>query len=389
MRWASALSRRVNARQALAEVSESVLEALGGSPDLALLFVSSHYAAAYDSIPALAQALLSPRHLLGCSASGVVGGGKEVERSEAVSLVAARLPGVELFPFHVDEPPRPPDAAVWSEVTGLDAADAGGFVLMVDPLSIDTEAMLRSIDAAYPAAPKVGGLLSGIDAPGDGVLFLGDRAIRHGAVGLGFRGRMRLRAVVAQGCRPIGEPMIITRCRDSVVYELNVGRPVEVLQRVIERLEPRDQELARHSLFVGIEMTKNAHRYGQGDFLVRTLGGLEPRKGAMAVQGRCENYQVVQFMLRDSRTSAQDLELRLSELARAQSAGSAQAALLFSCVGRGQELYGSPNHDSDLFCRQLGALPLGGFFAGGEIGPVGGQTFVHGYTSVFGVVSES
>jgi small ligand-binding sensory domain FIST len=259
---------------------------------------------------------------------------------------------------------------------------------MVDPLSVDAEGMLRSFDAAYPQVAKIGGLLSGLEEPGEGVLFLGDRALRQGAIGLGLRGRIELRTMVAQGCRPIGEPMIITRCRDSVIYELNVGKPVEALQRLIERLEPRDQELCRHSLFVGIEMQKSAHRYGQGDFLVRTLGGLEPKKGAMQVQGRCENYQVVQFMLRDARTSAQDLELRLAEFQRTLKGATPRAGLLFSCVGRGQELYGVPNHDSDLFCRQLGALPLGGFFANGEIGPVGGQTFLHGYTSVFGVVTE-
>jgi small ligand-binding sensory domain FIST len=315
----------------------------------------------------------------------VAGAGTEVERREALSVVAARLPGVDLHPFHLEETPR--HAALLTELTGVAASHARGFVLMVDPLSLDAEALLKGFDAVYPGAPKVGGLLSGLDAPGDGVLFFGDRALRHGAIGLGLSGRIELRTLVAQGCRPIGEPMIITRCRDSVIYELNVGRPVDALQRLIEKLEPRDQELCRHSLFVGVEMSGGSHRYGQGDFLVRTLAGLEPNKGAMALHGRCDNYQVVQFMLRDARTSAQDLELRLSELQRV-AGNSPRAALLFSCVGRGQELYGVPNHDSDLFCRHFGALPLGGFFASGEIGPVAGQTFLHGYTSVFGVVSE-
>jgi small ligand-binding sensory domain FIST len=388
MRWASALSQRVDPRQAVLEASETVLQALGGTPDLALLFVSSHYASSFDSIPGWAQALLSPRHLLGCSGTGVVGAGTEVERREALSIIAARLPGVELFPFHVEAVPRAPAPEVWHELTGLGTDAAAGLVLLADPLSIETEGLLKGLDAAYPTVPKIGGLLSGLDAPGDGALFLGDRLLRHGALGLGLRGRITLSTVVAQGCRPVGDPMIITRCRGSVIYELNVGRPVDALQRLFERLEPRDQELCRHSLFLGIEMGRGSHSYGHGDFLVRNLGGLEPKNGAMAVEGQCSNYQVVQFLLRDARTSAQDLELRLGELHRREPSGSARAALLFSCVGRGQELYGAPNHDSDAFCGQMGPLPLAGFFANGEIGPVGGQSFLHGYTSVFGVFGE-
>ena len=388
MQWASAISQRVDARQALAEASDRVLAALGGPPDLAFIFASSHYNAVYESIPGWAQAFLSPRHLIGCSGSGIIGAGEESERREALSILAGRMPGVELFPFHLGGNPRAAGAEFWSEVSGIDPQSAAGFVLLVDPASIETEALLKGLDGASPLAPKVGGLVSGIEAAGEAALFLNDRTYREGALGLALRGRVELQTVVAQGCRPIGDPMIVTRCRDGIIYELNVGRPVEALQRLFERLDPRDQELCRHSLFLGIEMSGRSHSYGQGDFLVRNLGGLEPNAGAMAVQGHVDNYQVVQFHLRDARTSAQDLELRLAELQRQRTARSARATLLFSCVGRGQELYGVPNHDSDVLCRRMGSLPLAGFFANGEIGPVSGHSFLHGYTSVVGILSE-
>ncbi len=388
MRWASALSQRVDARQALAEASEAVLHALGGTPDLALLFVSSHYAEVFPAIPGWAQAMLSPRHMLGCSAGGVLGGGSEVERREALSIVAARLPGVELSPFHLEAGPHLPSPEVWSELTGMRDEQAAAFVLLADPFTLEIEATLKGLDAVFPSAPKVGGLVSGADAPGEGLLFWGDRTLGGGVLGLALGGRIELQSVLAQACRPIGEPMIITRCRDSIVYELNVGNPVQALQRVIETLDPRDQELCRHSLFLGIERDGSAHRYGQGDFLVRNLGGLQPSTGAMAVEGQCQNYQVVQFLLRDPRTSTQDLQLRLLELQQREPTSRAKGALLFSCVGRGQELYGVPNHDSDLFCRHIGPLPMGGFFANGEIGSTGGHTCLHGYTSVFGIFGE-
>ena len=365
-----------------------MLDTLGGPPDLALLFVSTHHARAYDAIAGWAQALLSPRQLLGCSGSGVVGAGREVERKEALGVIAARLPGVELFPFHLSEVPHTAEPALWTEICGVPAEAAAGCVLLADPMSLGVELLLKRFDGAFPRVPKIGGLISGTEAPGDAALFWGDRVLREGVLGLCLSGQIELQTVVAQGCRPIGEPMIITRCRDSVIYELDVGKPVEALQRVFERLTPRDQELCRHSLFVGVEMSGGAHRYGQGDFLIRGMAGLEPSSGAMAVHAQFDDYQVVQFHLRDARTSAQDLDQRLAEMLRTQSAKRARGALLFTCLGRGKELYGVENHDADLFCRHMGPLPLAGFFANGEIGPVAGRSFLHGYTSVFGVFRE-
>ena len=62
-------------------------------------------------------------------------------------------------------------------------------------------------------------------------------------------------------------------------------------------------------------------------------------------------------------------------------------ALMFSCLGRGEVLYGKPNFDSSLFSSYLN-IPISGFFCNGEIGPVGSSTFLHGYTSVFGICRQ-
>jgi len=390
MCWASALSQRVDARQALAEVSGRVLDALGGPPDLALLFVSTHHAGAYPWIAASAQQQLSARHLLGCSANGVIGEGREVERKEALSVIAARLPGVNLFPFHLAEVPRTSEPELWTSLCGLPRESAVGFVVLGDSTNLDAELLLRRFDAAFPGAPKLGGLLGGTESPDAPALFWNDRVVRKGALGIGLSGRIAIETAVAQGCRPIGVPMIITRCQDSVIQEFDVGKPADVLQRVFTSLSPRDQELCRHSLLVGIEMRGGEHRYSHGDFLIRAMLGVEPRTGAMAVNAQLDQYQVVQFHLRDPRSAAQDLEQRLTELQRSRAVTQqrARAALLFSHIGRGQALYGVENHDSDVFCRHIGAVPLAGCFANGEIGPVGGRSFLHGHTSVFGVISE-
>ncbi len=378
MCWASALSERIEPKDAIAEVSATVREQLGGAPDLALYFVSDHFGGAYASIPEWIERQLSPGVAVGCSASGVIGRGQEVEQREAISVVAARLPNVHVSPFHCELPPDEP--GVWKSMVGPVAGESPSFLLLCDPFSLDTEKMLRSLDSAYPGSPKVGGMLSGTQAPGDGAIFYDTHVLREGMVGVALSGQIEMHTLVAQGCRPVGEPMIITHCSDSVIYELNVGKPMEALQKLFDKVAPRDQELLRHSLFLGIEMNDGKSRYDQGDFLIRDVAGIEPNSGAMAVHGQCRDYQVVQFHLRDALTSTQDLDRRLGGLKRTGGLD-AEGALFFSCMGRGEGLYGVANHDSDLFCRHMGAVPMGGFFGNGEIGPVGGHTFLHGYTS--------
>lgn len=391
MTWASGLSERVDVGEAANEAVAAARAELSGAPDLALVFASSLHAPRYAELSAALLELLPGCALAGCSAIGVIGGGKEVERREALSVVLARLPGLpDARPrtFHLEALPR--DDAAWQRATGVAPAahDGATFLLFADPFSVDAEALLDRFDAVYPRATKLGGLASGAARAGEAGLFHDRALVREGVVGIALRPPARCHAIVAQGCRPIGEPMIITRSRDSVVQELNVGKPMEALQRTFKGLSPRDQELGRHSLYVGIEMRSGTHRYAQGDFLVREVAGFDPQTGAMAISGRCSDYQVLQFHLRDAQTSARDLDRRAGEVAHALGAGGASAALLFSCLGRGQALYGVSNHDSDALRRILGPIPIGGFFGAGEIGPVGGRSFLHGGTSAIAVLSN-
>ena len=205
---------------------------------------------------------------------------------------------------------------------------------------------------------------------------------RTGLVGVALAGNIEVETIVAQGCRPIGEPMFITKCQGNLLWELDGVSAVKVLEDLYESLDPGDQELARHSLFLGIVMSEQQQEYRQGDFLIRNVVGMDADRGVLAVGAALHESSVVQFHLRDAKTSAADLE---QLLARQEGLAQPQGALLFSCLGRGVYLYGRPDHDTDAFRRHMGDVPLGGFFCNGEIGPVHGTTFLHGYTSSFGL----
>jgi small ligand-binding sensory domain FIST len=387
MRWSSAVSTVSPLEAAVREVTATIQRDLDGArPDLAVAFVSEQHQAEYERLPALLRGQLAPRLVIGCSAGGVIGGGHEIERQAGVSVTAALLPDVELTPFHLEGEAlvdRNAPAAEWERLVGVAASRRPAFLLLPDPFTFDAETLVAGLDAAFPASPKIGGLASGGREPGANALYLGDAVYRSGAVGVALSGNVEVDTIVAQGCRPIGEPMFVTRADQNVLYTLD-GRPaLGGLQDLLANADARDRQLFANSLFLGVVM-KEQQEYRQGDFLIRNLLGIDGKSGAIAVAAALRTGMIVQFHLRDAATSAQDLE---AVLARYQEGPPRRPAgsLLFSCLGRGEQLYGEPDHDAAAFRRHLGAIPLGGFFCNGEIGPVHGSTFLHGYTSSFGL----
>jgi small ligand-binding sensory domain FIST len=369
MKWSSAVSTASRLDDAVVEAAARVRRELGEvRPDLAVVFVSPHHEPGYDAVPRLVEAALAPRALVGCSAGGVIGGGHEVEGAPGFSLTAATLPEVAVTPFHTREAEAP-------RVAG----EAPQFVVCPEPFSFDAETFVWALDQAFPGCTIVGGVASGARQPGHNALFLGGDVHRDGVVGVALTGDVAIDTVVAQGCRPIGEPMFVTRAERNLLFEIDGRSPAAVLSDLHRRASPRDQELFRNSLFLGIVM-REQETYGQGDFLIRNVLGLDGKTGALAVGTLLRPGMVVQFHLRDAATSAEDLDTMLGRY-RGEPSGS----LLFSCLGRGMHLYGRADHDTDATRRRFGALPVGGFFCNGEIGPVQGTTYLHGYTSAFGL----
>ncbi len=389
MKWASAVSDNESLDAAVSECLTQVRSELGDEiPDLAVVFVSRQYAPEYGRVPGLVQEGLGAKVLFGCSAGGVIGGGREVEMRPGFSLTAAWLPDVELFPFHVD-PDDLPDAdagpQAWENVTHVTANKEPSFLLLTDPLTFPAQELAAGLDYAFSKSVKVGGLASGDAQGGGNVLYLGDQIHHSGAIGLAVCGNIIVDTIVAQGCRPVGKPMHVTRAQQNLLLELDNRPTLEVLRELFLSLNERDQELARRSLFLGVLMSEFVEEPRQGDFLIRNLIGLDPRSGVLAIGEVMREGQIVQFHLRDAETSAEDLEAMLSRYPENNKGANPQGALLFSCLGRGQYLYGRPDHDTDMFRKMTGPIPLGGFFCNGEIGQVGGTTYLHGYTSSFGM----
>jgi small ligand-binding sensory domain FIST len=389
MKWASCVSTQETIEACVEEAVANVTQQLAGrDADLTVIFVSPHFRTQYRAIPQLLRDRMPVGLLLGCSGGGIIGGGKEIEQKPAFSLTAAHLPGVELQTIQTDTMDLPdPDTApsVWHEWLGVDVQKNPNFIVLADPFSFRAEEFLAGMDFAYARSAKVGGLASGAQAQGGNALYLDDKIYNDGLVGVALSGNIQLDTIVAQGCRPIGQPMSITKCEQFQLLEVDGQPPLEKLEEMVETLNEYDRGLLRTSLFLGIEMDPLKDDPGQGDFLIRNLMGVDQETGSLAIGAPLRQGQLVQFHLRDKVMSSEDLKVMLSRYQNGDGWREAKGALLFSCLGRGEYLYGQSNHDSDMFKTKMGDIPLGGFFCNGEIGPVGQTTFLHGYTSSFGI----
>ena len=387
MQWTSAVSDAPSLTDAIEQACDQVSDDLGGSsPDLILAFISSHHSPSFHAVPELMRAKLGSSPTLGCSAAGVIGAGHEVERRPGVAVAAAHMPDVDILPFHFrqDELPSPDDPPeAWQELIGIDGLENPAFIIIPEPFTIQADLLLSGLDYAYPKSVKIGGLASGGNKEGENALFVDTAVHRSGAIGVALTGNVTIETLVAQGCRPIGQPMVITKCDRNIVKRLDDQTPLEVLRGIFDTSDERGRRLIRRSLQVGLVMDPLAHTFVAGDFLIRNVMGANEEDGSLAVGEVLREGQVVQFHVRDSNSASDDLRDVLERYQDGRNDGAPASALIFQCLGRGQYLFGVPDHDTDLFQSIIAPVPLTGFFCNGEIGQVGGSTFLHGYTSSF------
>lgn len=385
MTFASGITDQRDPKAAAETVLQQVADQLDGqSVELAFLFVSSLYKTEWGPILRdLCQRLGDPL-LIGCTAGGVLGEDQELEFIPAVSLAAAHLPRVELHPFTVSpadlEEERGP--GFWMEKLGVAPDRNPVGVLLPDPFTCDGARLIKVLNAVYPKMPLIGGLASGAQQAGENALFYNDETLSEGAVGVLLTGDVMLQTLVAQGCRPIGRPYIVTKSEENVILKLAGLPATEALRQLFETVSDSDKRLARKTLFLGIVMNEQKESFKRGDFLIRNLIGMDPNSGALVVGERIQMGQTVQFQIRDAHTSREDLELLLKERsAQLPSVG----GLLFSCLGRGKDLYGESHVDTRIVRTALKNCPIAGFFCNGEIGPIGGHNFIHGFTASLGL----
>ena len=378
MKAGGALVLTADAREAARRAVAEARALLGGqAPSLAVLFASAHFFGAAEALAAAVTEQTGPVPLIGCVAEGVAGGAREVESEPAVSLwLAAGIGPVETYAM---EFVRTSSGGAFGGYRF--GAEPGGVHLMLcDPFTFPVGDLLGHLNEQAPGAMVMGGMASGGLRLNQSRLFLDGRVLSEGAVGAHLP-QAEVHPLVAQGCRPIGTPYTTTRAEGNVIYELGGRPPVVRLQELAAALSSRDRDLLVQGLHVGLVINEYQAESRQGDFLIRSVVGADPDSGAIAVGEEIEVGQTVQFHVRDAESADEDLQRTLARESTVLAGRRAAGALLFTCNGRGSRLFPGPDHDAGLLAEVLGDIPVAGFFCAGELGPVGGQNFLHAFTA--------
>jgi len=392
-RWAAGFSDNPDLGSAVREAASAIRASLkGASPDLAVIFCSAGFLDHYAEFPALVHEEFGASIVVGTTGMGVIGVGREVEERPAISISAGTLPGVHIAPFEVsadkleelDVSPKR-----WADFLKVPADETLHFLIFGHPFTMPIDDLVGALDQAFPAGRKVGGLASGGHSPDTMALFLGDKMVEEGAVGVALWGDLDFDVIVAQGCRPVGPIMKVTKAAGSEIFEVDGEHAYSRMMAVLNSLPEGDRMLARRALFIGVAMN-DFENQGQvqydGGYLIRNLMGADPVGGVVRVGHTFHAGQTIRLQVRDAATAEHELSSMLQSYRERTPTLSGAAAFMFQCNGRGTNLFGEEGHDARLFEQGLGTVPLAGFFCNGEIGPVGEVTYIHGYTSSIGIL---
>jgi small ligand-binding sensory domain FIST len=381
MPFAAALSEHPEAVQAVGEVIGEVAERLAGAPaDLAVVFVTPPHVQAFPAICLAVRELLHPGCLLGATAVAVVGGPREVEEQPAITLWAAAGIG-PVLPTRLEAMHTPSGILLSGFPTVPDDGDRV-MLLLPDPFTFPADAFLDHLSERRPGLTAIGGLASAAQGPGGNKLVLDDQLYDDGAVGVVLPPGVAVTTVVSQGCRPVGQPYTVTRAEGHLLQELGGKPALQRLQDLAGDLPPADRQLLSQGVHLGRVIDEHKLDFERGDFLIRGVMGAEQATGALAVGDELEIGATVQFQVRDAASADEDLRALLSGRAAA-------AALVFTCNGRGVHLFGAPDHDAALVSELTGSGAVSGMFCAGEVGPVGGRTFLHGFTASVALFRET
>lgn len=386
VRIGAGISQLADPREAFAEAARRAAAELVGAPcTLALAFAGAPHLGHGRAILDAIGAELAPGALIGCGAGGVVGDGREIEEGPAAVVWALSAPGAAITTHALETTPVDGGLAL----AGLPedpAAYGEAMLVLADPHTFSTDGLLAHLNEARPGMPVLGGLASAA-AAGSASLLRDGEVLDSGAVACSLEG-VELVPCVSQGAAPVGPEMTVTAAEGNVIAELASQPALERLREALAELDDAERELAGQGLLMGVVIDENQPEYERGDFLVRPIVGVDPESGAIAFGDRVRVGQTVRLHVRDGASADADLREALALSAAALGVEGAAGALVFTCNGRGRHMFGSPDHDAAALDDAFGA-PTAGFFCAGEIGPVGGRNFLHGFTATVALFPRS
>jgi small ligand-binding sensory domain FIST len=336
---------------------------------MAFAFVSANYV---SHLSELCETLRVDGHILdvvGCTAGGRIEGEREFEGGSGCAILA--LQGSFGDPVSLQAESL------------LGGASCNGWIVLANPFVFPIDDWLKSLNFRPSGIPLVGGLASG-GSEEETSVFINGKIVD--AVAVPLTGRTSVLPVFSQGCRPIGEPLTVTNAEANVVYAVGNQPAYQVLERAFQTLSDEEKSNARGNLFAGLAGSEYVDDFQSGDFLIKNIIGADPNSGAVIIGGIPRIGQTLQYQLRHRQAAVEELARAFAPARSTKKR--VYAALLFSCLGRGEQFFGERNRDVSSLIAAIGNKPLAGFFCNGEIAPVRGVNALHGNTVAAAVFTE-
>jgi small ligand-binding sensory domain FIST len=380
-KFSNALITNANWSEEIEKCCQTLISDIAVSPDIAIVFVSPHFAEEFQDIADAIQEKLQPINMIGCVGDSIVSGGHEIEGDPAITIWAAALPDTKIETAHLLLE-RVSAGGIISGTEELPfeqitVRQESALIVLGEPFSFPADLLLSQLAEDCPELRVLGGMASGFQQPGKNLVLVNGTVCCEGAAGLLVDGGVKVHSVVSQGCRPIGDRLVVTKVEQNLVLELGGKPAMKVLEEMFMRLPTSDKELMSKGFFLGRVISEYQDDYEMGDFLIRNVMGIDTDRRAVVVNDYFKVGQSVQFQVRDEGSASNELRQLLTKNESAEVKG----GLVFTCNGRGTKLFAEPDHDAGVIKEAVGEIPLAGFFAQGEIGPVGGENHIHGYTA--------
>lgn len=347
---------------------------------LAVAFVSGGYLPHLEEFCDILRVRGRIIDIFGCT-------GTETEAAQGRSFSTGRV-GFQLLTLQMPEG-RVAVHSVLSEDDPLPpglTAPGSTLLTVFDPHHFPVDSWLQQANAAAGGLSCVGGLASGTTAENTGV-FLNGHPVAGGVLAGVQAENLQIEPVVSQGCRPIGEPLTVTRAENNVVYALGGQPAYQALDTAFQTLSNEEKSTARGNLFAGLATTEYVDEFLAGDFLIRNIIGADPNSGAVVIAGAARIGQTLQYQFRDRHASTNDLHSHLQTMA-ARHPVPPVASVVFRCLARGGEFFGSEGHDALMAQQMLGPHPSLGLACHGEIGPLHSVNCLTSYTASAAVFYE-
>ncbi len=400
-RAGSGLSSNPDSATAAREaIEEAMAEAKLDAASLVFLFTTPGHLSRWPEVVAAVAEGTSGARVVGCTGFGVLTAQGEIERTPGISVLAVgdAPPAAPFLVEGLGDAPAECGRAI-GRAAKKELGDALSHenpplvVIMPDSYHLQADALFEGIhEELGEEAIIVGGGAAEDGSAGRTFQFLDGQMQTNAVSGVVFAGAPRRFIGISQAYLPVGEPRLITRAEENVVWEISGERAYDAFAEAAGPEWMENIQFAAMNLFIGIPGDPDKVMLDHGEYIVRPIVGADEERGIIALPTPVNTGQAITFAKRDGSRAREDLRTMLEKGSRrfgaTEEADARAFGLYFNCAGRGSSLYGEKEVDAMAIREKMRGLPVAGFFTGSEIAPIGKIDHLHQYSGVLVLLGE-